>query len=152
MASFDTTTPFMLLARIHVKPGCVDQYLELARVPDEAVQASEPGMIHHTLIKTQTIHRRSCGQRSTPTTRRSAPMSPTLLFRSICKSTPSSAMASALRFTARSAMNACSSWSRLAFHSKSLKPSSDTAGSERPMVKVPGVLAAMPMDCCSIHS
>ena len=48
MASFDTSTPFMLLARIHVKPGCVDQYLELARVTDKAVQASEPGMIHHT--------------------------------------------------------------------------------------------------------
>ena len=48
MASFDESTPFMLLARIHVKAGCVDQYLELARVTDEAVQASEPGMIHHT--------------------------------------------------------------------------------------------------------
>ena len=48
MASFDKSTPFMLLARIHVKPGCVDQYLELASVTDEAVQASEPGMIHHT--------------------------------------------------------------------------------------------------------
>ena len=48
MASFDKSTPFMLLARIHVKPGFVDQYLELARVTDEAVQASEPGMIHHT--------------------------------------------------------------------------------------------------------
>ena len=48
MASFDKSTPFMLLARIHVKPGCVDQYLELARVTDEAVQTSEPGMTHHT--------------------------------------------------------------------------------------------------------
>ena len=48
MASFDKSTPFMLLARIHVKPGCVDQYLELARITDEAVEASEPGMIHHT--------------------------------------------------------------------------------------------------------
>ena len=38
----------MLLARIHVKPGCVDQYLELARVTDMAVQSSEPGMLHHT--------------------------------------------------------------------------------------------------------
>jgi hypothetical protein len=36
----------MLLARIHVKPGCVDAYLELARATDAAVQASEPGMIH----------------------------------------------------------------------------------------------------------
>ena len=48
MASFDQSTPFMLLARIHVKPGCVDQYLELARVTDMAVQSSEPGMLHHT--------------------------------------------------------------------------------------------------------
>ena len=40
MASFDKSTPFMLLARIHVKPGCVDQYLELARITDEAVQDS----------------------------------------------------------------------------------------------------------------
>lgn len=48
MATFDQTTPFMLLARIHVKPECVDRYLELARVTDAAVQASEPGMMHHT--------------------------------------------------------------------------------------------------------
>ena len=48
MGNFDKSTPFMLLARIHVKPGCVDQYLELARITDEAVQASEPGMLHHT--------------------------------------------------------------------------------------------------------
>ena len=48
MASFDKSTPFMLLALIHVKPGCVDQYLELARITDEAVEVSEPGMIHHT--------------------------------------------------------------------------------------------------------
>ena len=48
MASFDKSTPFVLLARIHVKPDCVAAYLELARVTDEAVRASEPGMIHHT--------------------------------------------------------------------------------------------------------
>ena len=51
MAVFDKTTPFMLLARIHVKPGCVDAYLELARATDEAVQASESGMIHHTFYQ-----------------------------------------------------------------------------------------------------
>lgn len=38
----------MLLARIHVKPGCIDRYLELARMTDMAVQSSEPGMLHHT--------------------------------------------------------------------------------------------------------
>ena len=48
MAAFDQSTPFMLLARIHVKPGCVDQYLELARKTDAAVESSEPGMLHHT--------------------------------------------------------------------------------------------------------
>ena len=48
MGSFDATAPFMLLARIHVKPGCVEAYLELAQATDAAVQASEPGMIHHT--------------------------------------------------------------------------------------------------------
>ena len=48
MAVFNQTTPFMLLARIHVKPGCVDAYLELAQATDAAVQRSEPGMIHHT--------------------------------------------------------------------------------------------------------
>ena len=48
MAAFDQSTPFLLLARIHVKPGCVDQYLEIAQAADAAVKASEPGMIHHT--------------------------------------------------------------------------------------------------------
>ena len=48
MTMFDQSTPFLLLARIHVKPGCVDQYLELARETDMAVQSSEPGMLHHT--------------------------------------------------------------------------------------------------------
>ena len=48
MSSFDSSTPFMLLARIHVKPGCVEDYLELARATDAAVENSEPGMLHHT--------------------------------------------------------------------------------------------------------
>jgi quinol monooxygenase YgiN len=48
MTTFDATTPFILLARIQVKPGCVDTYLELAKATDDAVQASEPGMLHHT--------------------------------------------------------------------------------------------------------
>ena len=48
MTSFDHTTPFLLLARIHVKADCVERYLELAQATDAAVQASEPGMLHHT--------------------------------------------------------------------------------------------------------
>ena len=48
MATFGESTPFMLLARIQVKAGCVNEYLDLARATDAAVQASEPGMLHHT--------------------------------------------------------------------------------------------------------
>ena len=51
MVGFDKSTPFVLLALIRVKPGCVDKCLELARVTDEAVQGSEPGMIHHTFVQ-----------------------------------------------------------------------------------------------------
>ena len=31
-----------------MKPGCVEDYLELARATDAAVENSEPGMLHHT--------------------------------------------------------------------------------------------------------
>ena len=48
MATFNQSTPFILLARIHVQPGCVDQYLELASKTDRGVQTSEPGMLHYT--------------------------------------------------------------------------------------------------------
>ena len=48
MATFNQTTPFILLARVQVKQGCVGDYLELARETDAAVEKSEPGMIHHT--------------------------------------------------------------------------------------------------------
>ena len=45
---FGAQTPFIILARIQVKPGKVDEYLELAAITDTAVEASEPGMLHHT--------------------------------------------------------------------------------------------------------
>ncbi len=48
MTTFDHTTPFLLLARIHVKAECIERYMELAQATDAAVQASEPGMLHHT--------------------------------------------------------------------------------------------------------
>jgi autoinducer 2-degrading protein len=47
-SSYGGETPFMLLARCHVKPECLDEYLEAARVADAGVKASEPGMLHHT--------------------------------------------------------------------------------------------------------
>ena len=48
MSIFDDSTPFILIARIQVKPGKVSEYLKLAASTDEAVKASEPGMLHHT--------------------------------------------------------------------------------------------------------
>ena len=39
--------PFVLIARIHVKPGNVDQYLEIAAKVDAEVEKSEPGMLFH---------------------------------------------------------------------------------------------------------
>ena len=48
MTSFDHSTPFLLLARVQVKPGRVDEYIEAARAADAAVHESEPGMLHHT--------------------------------------------------------------------------------------------------------
>ena len=39
--------PFILIARIQVKKGMVDEYLEIANSVDNAVEASEPGMLFH---------------------------------------------------------------------------------------------------------
>ena len=46
--SFGANTPFILIARIQVKPDKVQEYLLLAAKTDTAVEASEPGMLHHT--------------------------------------------------------------------------------------------------------
>ena len=46
--SFGAETPFILLARIQVKPDKVQEYLLLAAKTDKAVEDSEPGMLHHT--------------------------------------------------------------------------------------------------------
>ena len=45
---FGAETPFILLARIQVKPDKVQEYLLLAAKTDKAVEDSEPGMLHHT--------------------------------------------------------------------------------------------------------
>ena len=39
--------PFVLIARIHVKPGNSDQYLAIAAKVDAEVENSEPGMLFH---------------------------------------------------------------------------------------------------------
>ena len=46
--SFGANTPFILIARIQVKPDKLQEYLLLAAKTDTAVEASEPGMLHHT--------------------------------------------------------------------------------------------------------
>ena len=48
-SAFGGETPFILLARVQVKPGMVDAYLEAAAAADKGVMDSEPGMLHHTV-------------------------------------------------------------------------------------------------------
>ena len=48
MSTYGADTPFILLARCHVKKECAAEHLEAARVADAAVKDSEPGMLHHT--------------------------------------------------------------------------------------------------------
>ena len=40
-------TPFVLIARVKVKPGKVENYLKIAEEVDKAVEKSEPGMLFH---------------------------------------------------------------------------------------------------------
>ena len=42
------TKPFILIARIRVKEGKVEEYLKIAKEADDAVNASEPDMLIHT--------------------------------------------------------------------------------------------------------
>ena len=44
----DSENPFVLLARITVKEGMVDAYLEIAEEVDRAVKNTEAGMLLHT--------------------------------------------------------------------------------------------------------
>ena len=47
MKSETENRPFVLIARVHIKPGNVDQYLEIAAKVDAEVENSEPGMLFH---------------------------------------------------------------------------------------------------------
>ena len=40
-------TPFVLIARIMVKSGKVEEYMKIASTVDEAVEKTEPGMLFH---------------------------------------------------------------------------------------------------------
>ena len=104
MANFDNSTPFMLLARIHVKPGCVNQYLELARVTYEAVQASEPGMLHHTFDEDPDDPHAFVWSEVYPNDEAFSAHVSNPPVQEYLQNMRGFAMASALRFTARSAM------------------------------------------------
>ncbi|MDA9175869.1 antibiotic biosynthesis monooxygenase [Alphaproteobacteria bacterium] len=43
----DGMTPFVLLARVTVKPGKLENYMAISAAVDQAVEASEPGMLLH---------------------------------------------------------------------------------------------------------
>ena len=51
MSSFGSDTPFMRFAKLKVKNEKVAEYLEIAYKTDKAVEADEPGMLHHTFDK-----------------------------------------------------------------------------------------------------
>ena len=51
MTKDDEPKPFLLIARCRAKPENVDAYVDAARVADEGVRASEPGMLHHTFVR-----------------------------------------------------------------------------------------------------
>ena len=42
------SNPFILIARIRVKEGKIEEYLKIAKEADNAVNASEPDMLIHT--------------------------------------------------------------------------------------------------------
>ena len=48
MSNFGSDTPFMLIDKLKVKEGKINEYFEIADKTDKAVKASEPGMLHNT--------------------------------------------------------------------------------------------------------
>ena len=44
----DSENPFVLLARITVKEGMIDSYLEIAEKVDKSVEKTEEGMLFHS--------------------------------------------------------------------------------------------------------
>ena len=47
----DSENPFVLLARITVKEGMVDEYLKIAEEVDKAVEKTEEGMLFHSFYR-----------------------------------------------------------------------------------------------------
>ena len=55
MSSFGSDTPFMILAKLKIKEDKVAEYLEIADKPDKAIEADEPRMLYHILVKIKKI-------------------------------------------------------------------------------------------------
>ena len=45
--STEGENPFILIARVHVKEGMVEEYLKIANEVDNSVEDTEPGMLFH---------------------------------------------------------------------------------------------------------
>ena len=43
-------TAFIVLARIRVKAGCVDDYISMSKATDDLVQQNESGTAHHVFV------------------------------------------------------------------------------------------------------
>ena len=41
---------FIVLARIRIKPGCVNDYIAMSQATDNLVQLNESGTVHHTFV------------------------------------------------------------------------------------------------------
>ena len=47
MVLHDGKNPFILIARVRVKEGMIEEYLKISDTVDEAVRKTEPGMLFH---------------------------------------------------------------------------------------------------------
>ena len=59
----NSENPFVLLARITVKEGMVDEYLEIAEAADKAVEKTEEGMLFHNFDRDPMISINLSGQK-----------------------------------------------------------------------------------------
>ena len=56
-------TPFVLIARVMVKSGKVEEYMKIASTVDKAVEKTEPGMLFHHFDSDPANEKNSFGQK-----------------------------------------------------------------------------------------
>ena len=49
-------TAFIVLARIRIKAGCVDDYISMSKATDDLVQQNESGTAHHVFVSDPNDH------------------------------------------------------------------------------------------------